>query len=277
MPCPYKSLREAELLQGRYHSMIRGETTMDQPSHPPVLGITAHHDTTGVSVKSAIQGQLESYLRAVAGAGGAPLLIPLNLEEASLRAIFERLDGLLLPGGPDMSPAHFGQEPDPNLGRVDDELDRTELLLTRWAVEADLPLLAICRGIQVLNVAQGGTLFQDLPSQLPEALEHHRFRHLGYAANDQAHEVAVTATSRLAAALDAAVVMTNSRHHQAIQLPAPSLTVVARTADGLIEAVEMPQARFLIGVQWHPENLVDENPPMHRLFASFVAAARGRD
>ena len=240
----------------------------------PLIGITAHNGIHGRKVKSAIQFQMVTYLKAVAGAGGAPVLIPLNLPEEILRAVFERLDGLLLPGGVDVSPAAYGEKTHEKFGRVDEELDRTELELARWAVSADLPLLAICRGIQVLNVALGGTLYQDIESQMPQAMEHHRFRSRDYPPNDRAHPVKIAPQSRLSAALGAAQVMTNSRHHQAIKVLAPALIETARTADGLIEGVEIPEARLIIGVQWHPENLVDEDLPSRRLFETFVGAAR---
>lgn len=245
-------------------------------NHPyPLIGIIGFRHTLGAKQEVSVQAQLVSYQEAVAGAGGAPVIVPLGLNEKAWRAIFERLDGLVLPGGPDVSPAIYGEEPLEEMGRVDEELDRAELILARWAVAADRPLLAVCRGIQVLNVALGGTLYQDIAAQLPDALEHHRFRSRGYPSNDQAHAVAVEPDSRLAAALGAVKVTTNSRHHQAIKTPAPSLRVVAHTSDGLIEGVEIPHARFAIGVQWHPENLVDDDPHMRRLFETFIKAARG--
>ncbi len=240
----------------------------------PLIGITGFQDTQGSYHKVRVQGQLASYLQALAGAGGAPVIVPMDLEEESLLAIFDRLDGLVLPGGIDVAPTHYGETPHEKLGRVDEALDRTELTLARWAVSADLPLLAICRGIQVLNVALGGTLYQDIASQLPDALEHHRFRSRGYPPNDQAHAVTVEPDSRLVAAMGATEVTTNSRHHQAVKVPASELVTVAHTADGLIEGVEIPKARFVVGVQWHPENLVDEDPAMQRLFGSFVEAMR---
>ena len=240
----------------------------------PLIGITAHHDVSGSYLRTAIQGQLTSYLKATVAAGGAPVLVPLDLEEGALQAIFERLEGLMLPGGPDVSPVCYGQAAHENLGRVDEALDRAELTLARWALKADLPLLAICRGIQVLNVALGGTLYQDIESQLPGALEHHRFRGRGYPPNDRAHDVRVEPDSRLAAALGNDTVMTNSRHHQAIRTPAVELTVVAHTSDGLVEGVEIPEARFVAGVQWHPETLVDDDPHMRHLFETFVETAR---
>ena len=246
---------------------------MFQPQQLPLIGITAHHHPSGSDGGPATQGQLASYLQAIAGAGGAPVLVPPDLEEKALRAIFERLDGLVLPGGPDVSPDIYGEDPHEKLGRVDKALDHTELTLARWAVAADRPTLAICRGIQVLNAALNGTLYQDIASQLPHALEHHRFRGRGYPPDDRAHAVQVEPNSRLAATLGASTVTTNSRHHQAIKAAATDLTVVAHTSDGLIEGVEIPDARFVVGVQWHPENLVAQDPAMRRLFEGFVKAA----
>ena len=240
----------------------------------PLIGITAHHGYSGSDNETGIQAQQISYLKAVAGAAGAPVLVPLDLDEGALQSIYDRLDGLVLPGGIDVSPDIYGEAPHEKLGRVDDALDRAELALARWAVGDHRPLLAICRGIQVLNVALGGTLYQDIPSQWPDALEHDRFRSRGYPPTDRAHDVSVESGSRLAAALGVTSVMTNSRHHQAIKAPASELAVVARTSDGLIEGVEIPGANFVVGVQWHPENLVDEDPAMRRLFEAFVKATR---
>ena len=247
---------------------------MKTPHSYPLIGITGMEVALGSEQKILVQGQLVSYLKAITGAGGAPVIIPSDLNEEVLRAAFERLEGLLLPGGPDVSPIIYDETPHEQLGRVDEALDHTELALTRWAIDADLPLLAICRGIQVLNVALGGSLYQDIPSQLPDAMEHHRFRSRGYPPNDQAHTVTVTPDSRLAAALGEVEVIANSRHHQAVKTPAPMLTAVGHSFDDLIEGVEIPNARFAIGVQWHPENLVNENLPMHRLFETFVKATR---
>jgi putative glutamine amidotransferase len=251
------------------------ESLMTDNRTSPLIGITGFQIALpGRRSRVIAQGQLVSYLKAVARAGGAPVIVPTDLEEKISRAIFERLDGLLLPGGNDVSPDTYGETPHDKLGRVDEALDRTELALARWAVTVDHPLLAICRGIQVLNVALGGTLYQDIPSQLPDALEHHRFRSRGYPPNDRAHDVTVEPGSRLAAALGVTEVTTNSRHHQAIKDTASELTAVAHTSDGLIEGVEIPGARFAVGVQWHPENLVDADPAMHRLFETFVEATR---
>ncbi|MBN1315944.1 MAG: gamma-glutamyl-gamma-aminobutyrate hydrolase family protein [Anaerolineales bacterium] len=242
----------------------------------PLIGITCHHDTSGSHPDRSLQGQLTSYIKAVTGVGGAPVLIPLDQQDASLWSIFDRLDGLILPGGPDVAPDRYRQIPHKKIGRIDASLDETELKLALWAIKEDLPLLAICRGIQVLNVALGGTLYQDIASEILEALEHHRFTSRGYQPDDQAHDVKVEPDSQLARVLDATRVTTNSRHHQAIKLLGNQLVTNAHTMDGIIEGVEMPGARFAIGVQWHPENLVQSDAHMRRLFEGLIQAARNK-
>lgn len=237
-----------------------------------LIGITERHRAVPRGGTATVQQQMSSYTAAVADAGGVPVRVPVDLEEGVLRQVIGSLSGLVLPGGPDISPAAYGEPPHQQLRRVDDVLDATELALARAAVEADLPLLGICRGMQVLNVALGGTLVQDIPSQRPDALDHDRFRCRGYPPDDRAHAVSVQPSSRLAAILESAEVTTNSRHHQAIRTLAPALVAVAHTSDGLIEGVEIPGARFVLGVQWHPENLT-HHPPMRHLFVELVRVA----
>ncbi len=234
--------------------------------HAPVIGIVAHH-LYAQSYGTHVDGQIDFYRRAVALAGGAPILIPLGLEEAQGRAIYEVLDGLLFPGGADVDPAHYGEVPHPRLGHVDPALDRLELLLARWALADGLPVLGSCRGAQLLNVAAGGTLVQDIPSQWPNALDH------SSSAID-AHVVNVLPGSRLAGILGVTSCFTNSRHHQAVKEPGAGFVVAATTSDGLVEAIERQDAAFCVGVQWHPENLVERDPAMLRFFEAFVAASK---
>jgi putative glutamine amidotransferase len=216
----------------------------------------------------------QSYCRAVQVAGGTPVLLPL-LDDETVLDIYERLDGLLLVGGGDIAPRHFGEARSPGLKRVDLPRDRVELLLTRRAVEDGLPLLAICRGIQVLNVALGGTLFQDIGRQISQALRHDFAP--GFPRNHLGHEVGVNPGTRLVEILRANRLGVNSFHHQSLKHVAPGLLVAAMAPDGVIEAVEMPQPRFVIGVQWHPEELMEDDLGMRGLFQVFVEeAARPR-
>ena len=216
-------------------------------------------------------GLLATYTRAVDLAGGAPVLIPLQLSEETLRSIFARLDGLLLAGGLDVHPNEFGEELLPGCGEIDAARDVAELRLTRWALAESQPVFGICRGIQVLNVAAGGSLYQDIASQLTTDLKH------DYHSPDArvlAHSVEITPGSRVAQALGSTHVEVNSLHHQALKGIAPGLHTVARAPDGIVEAVEGPDDRFVVGVQFHPEWLLDEDARMGRLFEEFVASSR---
>ena len=238
--------------------------------HPPVIGVTC--SSILVEGASPRQGQNLSYLRALIRAGAAPMLIPNLTDESLLRAVYERVDGLLLPGGGDVDPGHFGEAPHEKCGPPDPARDETELTLTRWVMEEGKPLLAICRGIQVLNVALGGSLYQDIAAQVPGAGRHDW--HPGYPRNHLPHHVTVTAGSRLAEVASATSLPVNSFHHQALKDVAPGLTITAHAPDGIIEAVEAPGHPFALGVQWHPEELAAEDARAQRLFDALVQACQ---
>lgn len=213
----------------------------------------------------------QSYCHAVELSGGAPILIPLLEDEETQQAVYHRLDGLLLAGGGDIDPRLFGQERRAKLVSVDRLRDQVELLLSRRAFEDDLPVLAICRGVQMLVLALGGTLFQDIPSQVPGALRHDF--HPDHPRNYLGHEIAVERGTQLANLLGVERIRVNSFHHQSVQDVPPVLQVIARAPDGVVEAVEATAKRFILGVQWHPEELVEDDPRMTRLFTAFVDAA----
>ncbi len=217
-------------------------------------------------------GVRPSYTRAVALAGGAPALIPLETDEVALRAVYNRLDGIVLSGGGDISPDRYGAAQSPYTTGVDTNRDEADLRLARWAVEDDKPLLCICRGTQVLNVAMGGTLFQDIREQVPGALRHDS------PAEDEwfmrtVHPVEVSTASYLADVMGLCRISVNSLHHQALDRIGSGLRVVANAPDGIIEGIEHPERRFVIGVQWHPEALAEQMEPMRRLFSALVSAA----
>jgi len=191
-----------------------------------------------------------------------------------LRAIFEHLDGMVLSGRGDILPASFGEEDSGLLRFVDERRDRSELALARWALAEGLPLLAICRGIQVLNVVAGGTLTQDIPTQVPDALTHSTVT--GRPMDIVAHTVEVAAGSRLATLVGAGELGVNSAHHQAVKAVGERLIVTARAPDTIIEGLEPPGHPFCVGVQWHPEAMVEGHPVMRRLFEGLVEAARTR-
>lgn len=206
--------------------------------------------TVGDGGRPGTHGLREDYARSVEQAGALPVLLP--TQDASHAArLLERVDGLLLSGGGDLDPALYGRPRHPRLGRVDRRRDEFELALLQEALARDLPLLAICRGQQVLNVARGGTLLQDIPSELEGAGAHD-----GKRPRDRAsHEVRLSSRSRLRAILGRDTVAVNSFHHQAVERLGEGLEVGGRCPDDdVIEALEMPARRFVVAVQWHPES-----------------------
>ena len=212
----------------------------------------------------------QAYLDAILTAGGLPILLPTSLPLTALPELVNRFDGFVLSGGGDVDPALYGGHLDATVHSIDPERDAFECALIPLVLQADKPLLAICRGAQILNVALGGSLYEDIPSALPAALRHDWYPNIPR--DYLAHTVEIEQGSRLAEILGTRKLRTNSLHHQAIRQPAPALEVVARAEDDVIEAVELPGKRFAIGVQWHPECLPEE-PAMQRLFSEFVNAA----
>ena len=231
----------------------------------PMIGVTL-----GDGDEPGVHAMREDYVRSVEQAGAIPVVLPpVRPEDAT--AILDRLDGVLLSGGVDVDPALYGQAPHPKLGRVNRRRDDFELALTREALRRDLPILAICRGHQVLNVASGGTLVQDIPSIVGGAMEHDapgpRCR--------RSHRVLVTASSRLCEILGDVTLSVNSLHHQAVDRVGQGLLTSARCPDdGVIEGLEMPDRRFVIAVQWHPESFWNGADSFQRLFDAHAEACR---
>jgi putative glutamine amidotransferase len=218
----------------------------------------------------------ERYTAAVIdAAGGLPVLIPAIGPKTDCCAVLDRLDGLLITGSPsNVEPHHYGGPPSIEGTLHDPDRDATTLPLIREAVRRDLPILAICRGIQELNVALGGTLYQRI-FDMPERFNHRRRRRPGIPEEERygpAHSVKLTEGGRLVALAGTSEIMVNSLHGQGIDRPAPDLMVEAVAPDGQIEGVSLPGARFVIGVQWHPEYKAVENPFSLALFRSFSQA-----
>lgn len=235
----------------------------------PLIGISSgtFHDKAWCP---PIAGHRQSYIDAVVNAGGVPLLIPPLADEAVLRALYERIDGVLLAGGGDIAPSWYGEEPHAYLGNVDTARDHTEMPLARWAFAESKPILGICRGVQVLNVALGGSLYQDIPSQIDTTLEHD----VSYTKEDwtyMAHELRIASDSRLARVLGVAQLRTNSLHHQSVKAIATGLRPTAWAPDGVIEALEGHNGSFVMGVQCHPEALQEQaDPRWQGLFRALV-------
>jgi putative glutamine amidotransferase len=233
----------------------------------PLIGITARHVNTSEGLPAV--RILRAYVTAIVEAGGAPILIPPELPEDGWRVLLDRLDGVLFSGGADIGLDHFDGQPHPS---VEEEpvRDALELPLLRAAVEADKPLLGICRGFQVMNIALGGTLYTHILDQLPNALQHD----WGDKPRDTlAHSIHVEEGTRLVDILGAPMLQVNSLHHQGIKDMAPSLKATAYSPDGLIEGIELPDHKFALAVQWHPE-WMRSHEEMRRLFVKFVEAAK---
>ena len=211
-----------------------------------------------------------AYTEALEGAGALPVLLPNADDPALAETYLDLIDGLLLSGGDDPHPRHFGEEPHPNLEMVDERRDLFEIALARGARRRGLPVFGICRGIQLLNIAAGGDIYQDLVTQSDSQIRHVQRT----VADGPWHEVEITPGSRLAEITGEERLAVNSFHHQACRRPGAGLQVVARSGDGLIEALEEPNTPFCLGVQWHPELAQNEPRSASRaLFAAFANAA----
>src|SRR5882724_9699985 len=236
-------------------------------SRDPLVGVTTSI-TIGQTPERAYINS--AYLHAVQQAGGVPVLLPPQLSKASLERLVRGLDALLLTGGGDVDPASFGEAPHPTVYEVAPARDALETQVTLIALKKTT-LLAICRGIQVLNVALGGSLHQDVATEPGTQIQHSQKE-----ARDQTtHKVTVTPRSRLGRVLGAEDLEVNSFHHQVIKSLGRGLVPVAWAPDKLVEGVELDDdSQFVLGVQWHPEHLVGNSEPARRLFSALVTAAR---
>ncbi len=231
----------------------------------PAIGITIGYDDR----RSGLHVLREDYIKSVEKVGGLPVVLaPGSPGDAA--ELLERVDGLLLSGGSDIDPALYGETPHPKLGTVVRERDDFELALTREALVLDRPILAICRGHQVLNVACGGTLVQDIPSEVTGGSDHDARCERW----ERAHDVRIVQGTRLGAILGRETVAVNSFHHQAVeQLGRDLIASAYSSGDQVVEAIEMPKRRFVVGVQWHPESFWNRPDGFGELFEALVTAA----
>ncbi|MBU0491571.1 MAG: gamma-glutamyl-gamma-aminobutyrate hydrolase family protein [Chloroflexi bacterium] len=240
----------------------------------PLIGVTCLWDEPTLDTHAPRFGHNQVYARAVVGAGGLPVLLPLLPEPDLLRELFDRLDGILLSGGRDVDPAHFHEQLHPKTVLVPPASDEVELTLARWALAENKPALGICRGHQVLNVAAGGTLYQDIPSQCPSPLGIDHTWHPERPRDQIAHTVTAVPGTRLAAIIGTDPLPVNSSHHQAVRHLAPAFVAGAWTPDGVLEGLERPGETFCVGVQFHPEELWQRDPRALALFRALVEAAQ---
>jgi putative glutamine amidotransferase len=237
----------------------------------PVIGVTCARISMRNGYPSHGAGQ--AYVAALAAAGGAPVLVPLGLDDETLENMLRRLDGVLFTGGGDVHPARYGSALIPQVNSIDEERDRIELRLLAEVVQSGKPFFGICRGLQLVNIGLGGTIYEDIAAQHPGSLKHDYFAP-EWPREHLAHPVQVQPASALANLLQTSEAQVNSLHHQGIRRLAPGLMAAACAPDGVIEAIEVPDHPFGLAVQWHPENL-QVLAPMRQLFQAFVQACAG--
>ncbi len=248
----------------------------------PIIGITANYvddDRMGIGSHIGAKHQdwmalAADYVRSVRRAGGVPVILPIVEEGDHLCAYIEAVDGVIFSGGSDIDPSCYGEWPSPRLGRVIPARDRFEIALARKLIyETDIPVLGICRGLQLINVALGGSLYQDLGTQFPNAMAHGGSNFPKWEAM---HRVTIVSGTETARVLGVSEMGVNSLHHQAIKETAPSLRVTMKSADGVIEGVEGTERADLIAVQWHPEMMTDRHEEHLLLFRDLVRRAQER-
>ncbi|MFW5985186.1 MAG: gamma-glutamyl-gamma-aminobutyrate hydrolase family protein [Halanaerobiaceae bacterium] len=229
-----------------------------------VIGVTI-----GYSNQQETKLELHAnYLNVIKKAGGLPVILPPQIEPEVLEQLLDKIDGLLFSGGTDVDPYYFGEEPKKGLRRVDPGRDKFEMKLVNWALEKKVPVLALCRGIQVLNIALGGTIIQHLDG----GLKHEQDAPYSY----PSHKVFLTENGYLQQVYGKTEIAVNSFHHQALQKTGSGLKVEASSSDGIVEAVSLPDHPFVVGVQWHPERMYKTEPLQLKLFQKFVRASSGR-
>lgn len=234
----------------------------------PTIGVTISRSfsESGYSILTIT----EAYVTALERSGACPVLIPLGIGENKLNIILAKVDGLLFTGGGDVHPDLYYGQHHPLVNRVDTDRDRVEIHLLKQAMQMQIPFLGICRGLQLINIASGGTIYEDILDQRPNAIQHDQSSQKPR--DFLAHTVAIEPDSLLANILEKASAQVNSLHHQGIKELAPGLKASAFAPDGLIEAFEIPGYRFGMAVQWHPEWLPDE-ANMDILFRELIRSA----
>jgi putative glutamine amidotransferase len=250
---------------------------MNNPKRSPFIGVPGQtlQAIDGIPAELPTSWVMNHrYFTALASVGAAPVMVPLiEHDEAALRAIYDGLDGVFLAGGVDIDPDTYHEPREALCGRTDLARDNVEVKFAQWARADGKPLLGVCRGLQIMNVAAGGSLYQDCTDAYEGAQKHDYFPTAGHERDYLAHPVQLAAGTKLRALFGADEVRVNSMHHQGLKHIPAGLVHSATAPDGLVEALEAPEHAFYLGVQWHPEMLVDRDAGTNRLFRAFVAAA----
>lgn len=241
----------------------------------PLIGITPDTGTTRPT-RSGSKGEplivlQKRYPRAILDAGGIPLVLPITSSRTAIRQFVMRLDGIVVSGGDfDIDPKRYGEEPIEALGQVSEERTDFELELISLALERNLPLLGVCGGAQAINVALGGSLYQDIATQIPDAGEHQQ----GALKDRGGHQIKIHNGTRLRQIVGRGTLEVNTTHHQAVKTLGRGLIVNATAEDGIIEGIESKDHSFVLGVQWHPEFLIERASAQRQIFTSFIKATK---
>ncbi|SHI54115.1 gamma-glutamyl-gamma-aminobutyrate hydrolase family protein [Lutispora thermophila] len=230
----------------------------------PIIGLTTFTESKGTSRYNCLNC---NYVNAIVEAGGTPVMIPLVENKDTLLQYMNIIDGILFTGGEDVLPLYYGENPIKDIGAIEQERDDYEIFLFKEAYDANLPIMGICRGIQLINVALGGSLYQDINSQITGSLGHSP---KGSPMNQVHHMIRIEKNSKLYDIFENETIAVNSFHHQSIKDLGKDLKVTAYSYDGIIEAVESIEKDFVLGVQWHPEALVPKHELFKKLFEEFV-------
>ena len=245
------------------------------PASLPVIGITADssecEQTRSRTNREGLYSLASRYCDAIENAGGLPIIIPHSRSRTQIRHLLRRIDGLLISGGGfDIDPAYYGEQPIAKLGKINSQRTFTELQSIAFGLDRDLPMLGICGGAQAINVALGGSLYQDIQTQLPAAQKHQQDER----SNSYGHVVEVARGTLLYKVCRRQTLKVNTTHHQAIRKLGKGLAINATAPDGLIEGIESKKHSFVLGLQWHPEVLARREAVQRKIFSSFVLACR---
>lgn len=262
-------MREVVFLHSKKKNAKGGGT--EEASFPQKTGKHTRRPLIGIPYQASSESPMKrnnhTYIQAIESAGGAPVLIRVYTDVSHLENLLPRLDGLLLGGGVDIQPHFYGEQPHPALNATDPQLDIFEIGLATWALQSDVPLLGICRGMQLINVVLGGTLYQDIFTQYPGSLDHWRY---DVPRTEQVHRVTVEKGSLAMRILRSHQFDSNSLHHQAIKNPGKGIHICGWADDGIAELLEVPGYRFVLGIQGHPEELHRDVPAFAYLFQAFI-------
>ena len=238
----------------------------------PLIGLPCQADYREGSGRP-IYCNNRAYVHALEHAGGVPVLIPMVNDTETLTTLLGRLDGILFSGGVDIQPVHYGEDPHALLGEVDQQLDELELTMVHWALQENLPTLGVCRGMQLVNIAFGGTLYQDVTAQVPGSIQHCK-RELPR--NTLIHSIHIEEGSRVEEVFGTRELWVNSLHHQAVKEPGRGVRISGRAEDGIAELLEVPEKHFVVAAQGHPEEIYTHEPVWAKLFTAFVEACSTR-